>query len=99
MLWAGAKPIEYCHFTWTEHSLKVLSAKRDNTSQTVFEFLTVFLCLTAFQKAVCTHGVLVLGDNLVALQNALDCKSSRSAMNLVGREIAWRSQPHTFLKS
>ena len=50
----------------------------------------MFLCLTAFQKAVCTHGVLVPGDNLAALQNALDCKSSRSAMNLVGREIAWR---------
>ena len=82
--------MEYTHFTWTEHTLQLLSAKRDNTCRTLFEFLTVFLCLGTFHRAVSSHGVVVCGDNLAALQNALDCKSSRSAINAVGREIAWR---------
>ena len=82
--------MEYCHFTWSDHTLRMLSAKRDNTCQTLFEFLTVFLCLMTFDRTVRYFGVVVCGDNLAALQNAIDCKSSRSAINLVGREIAWR---------
>ena len=50
VLWVGPRPVEYCHFTWSEHCLKLLAAKRDNTCQTLFEFLTVFLCLAAFQQ-------------------------------------------------
>ena len=90
VLWIGSKPAEYCHFTWSEHTLTMLAAKRDNTCQTLFGFLTVFLCLECFERAVRSHGVVVCGDNLATLQNSIDCKSSRSSINLVGREIAWR---------
>ena len=60
----------------------------------LFEFLTVFICLMSFQQSVCTSGVVVCGDNLASLQNAIDCKSPRSSINMVGREIAWRKALH-----
>ena len=90
ILWVGFRPVEYSHFVWSEHTLLFLKAVRSNTCQTLFEFLTVFLCLLTFERSVATVGVAVGGDNLSSLQNAIDCKSTRPAINLVGREIAWR---------
>ena len=90
ILWVNSRPVEYTHFVWAEHTMKFLSAVRSNTCQTLFEFLTVFLCLLTFERSVVSCGVAVGGDNLSSLQNAIDCKSTRPAINLIGREIAWR---------
>ena len=90
ILWINSRPAEYTHFTWSSFTLRFLSAERTNRCQTLFEFLTVFLCLLTFERAVVSHGVAVGGDNLSSLQNAIDCKSTVPAINLIAREIAWR---------
>ena len=90
ILWRGATPVEYTHFMWADHTIAFLSARRDNTSQTVFEFLCVYLSLHTFSRSAAGPGVLVGGDNFASLQNALDCGSGKPAMNLIGREIASR---------
>ena len=64
ILWVGARPVEYTHFVWSDHTLALLGAVRDNTCQTLFEFLTVYLCPHTFVRSARGRGVIVLGDNL-----------------------------------
>ena len=70
--------------------MKLLGAKHNNTCQTLFEFLTVYICLLTFPRSVCSCGVIVGGDNLSSVQSTFDRNRTRPAINLVGREIAWR---------
>ena len=87
---AGGAPIEYTHFVWTPHTLATLKAKVAHTSQTVFEFFTVFMVLAAFRRIVRQHGVLLGGDNLTSLQNLLHLRSGVTNLNAICREISWR---------
>ena len=82
--------MEYTHFVWSPHTLATLKAKVAHTSQTIFEFFTVFMALQTFRHIVRKYGVLVGGDNLTSLQNLLGLRSSKTDLNAICREISWR---------
>ena len=48
------------------------------------------MVLLTFRQVVRSHGVLLGGDNLTALQNSLNLRSGKVDMNAICREISWR---------
>ena len=88
VLWLGGNPIEYTHFVWSQHTLDTLKACVAHTSQTVFEFFTIYLVLLTFRRIVTEHGVLLGGDNLTSLQNLLNLRSGKTDLNSICREIS-----------
>ena len=81
---------EYFSTVWTgseaEH-LHVVSG--DPAFQTFWEFATLLLSLIVWGGYFSEEAVLILGDNIGALSNALALKGRGILLN-VAREIAWR---------
>ena len=91
IIWFEGEPKLYTHFVWADHTLRVLKAQvGDHRHQTTFEFFTLFLVAVTFQKVLESTGATILGDNLAALNEALNTKSTKPLMNTISREIAWR---------
>ena len=82
-MWYCANAVQYTHCTWSEHTLSFLRGTREHTSQTLFVFLMVFVCLPTFEFTAQPHGFMVGGDNLTSLQNALRMRSSKPSLNSV----------------
>ena len=95
ILWRAGKPVLYTHFRWSNLSLLITrTTTGDCRGQTAFEFLTLFLVAVAFGNVLETTGALIRGDNLGALNVALNLNSTSPAMNAIAREVAWRRIVH-----
>ena len=95
ILWRNGVAHSYTHFLWNDHSLAILRAERGSCEgQTAFEFFTLFMCTVAFSEVLSESGARIRGDNLGALNVALDLTSTSPAMNTIAREIAWRRIVH-----
>ena len=57
--------------------------------QTFWEALALLISMVTWKKHFATGPVLIIGDNIPALQNTLDLKG-RGALMAISREIAWR---------
>ena len=91
MLWINSQPVGYTHFTWAPLTLEVLRARvGDCRGQTCFEFATLLIVAVAFEDTLTSTGACIMGDNLGALNDALNLKSTVPSMNAVARELAWR---------
>ena len=91
ILWRQGKPVQYTHFRWSSLTLQITkTVSGDCRGQTAFEFLTLFLVAVVFGSVLQTSGALIRGDNLSALNVALNLNSTSTAMNAIAREVAWR---------
>ena len=80
------------HFAipWTKSDAEAIDARiGEPAGQTTFEYLTLFLVLVVFGTEFRGEGLIILGDNIGALENALNLKGKR-ALSRISREIAWR---------
>ena len=59
------------------------------SGQTTWEMLAIFYCLLLWGRAHRGHGLVLLGDNLAALESALNLRG-KGALARIGREMAWR---------
>ena len=67
--------------------LKVRTGIPDH--QTFWEALALLLCMIIWEACFAQAPILIIGDNVPALQTALDLKG-KGALGAVAREIAWR---------
>ncbi|CAK0883768.1 unnamed protein product, partial [Prorocentrum cordatum] len=90
-LFEGATPVEWFAISWDQEVLDVFGAVLGLAKyQSLWEFITLLLALIIW-RCHAEHAVLyVLGDNVAALQDAMQLKGSGD-MLVVAREIAWRA--------
>ena len=89
-LFVGGAPSEYFAATWSPEVCALFRAEIGVPKyQTFWEYLTVFLALCVWGDAYRAEAVTVAGDNVPALEGALNLKG-KSLLNHVTRELAWR---------
>ncbi|CAK0908047.1 unnamed protein product, partial [Prorocentrum cordatum] len=90
-LFEGATPVEWFATSWDQEVLDVFGAVLGLAKyQSLWEFIALLLALIIW-RCHAEHAVLyVLGDNVAALQDAMQLKGSGD-MLVVAREIAWRA--------
>ena len=90
MLLRNSIPCEWFATPWNNQDLKTLSARTaDPRHQTTLELLTLLLALAIWGPAHRLSGLILLGDNIAALQTALHLKG-KPALGTLTRELAWR---------
>jgi hypothetical protein len=81
---------EYFEVGWSaELAGHLCAVVGDPASQTTFEYVVVLLALVLWASEWRTTGLHVLGDNLGALEGALNLRG-RSDLSKVTRELTWR---------
>ena len=89
-LFVGNVPVEFWAATWSDAdaaSLDVVVGQPDG--QTTWELLAIFFSLILWARAHRGHGLILLGDNLAALESALNLRG-RGSLAKLGRELSWR---------
>jgi len=88
------RPVEYFEVAWTAEHTEPLRAKLgEASSQTTFEYLTLYLSLLVWASRFSTEGLAVLGDNVSALACAISFKG-KGPLSKVSRELACRKVRH-----
>ena len=84
------KTIEYWWTIWDERDVQKMKVQTGQARhQTFWEALALLISMIAWRDCFQWGPVLVIGDNVPALQNALDLKG-RGPLMAISREIAWR---------
>ena len=90
LLKSGSQILEYGYGQWaTEDAAYLGIAIGKPASQTVFEYLALFIVLVCYGHAHRSTGLAILGDNLASLNLALSMKGS-AALGTISRELTWR---------
>ena len=83
-------PVEFWTATWSDDDASSLDVVVGQPSgQTVWELLAIFFSLILWGRAHRGHGLILLGDNLAALESALNPRG-RGSLAKLGRELSWR---------
>ena len=81
---------EYWWAVWDDKEVSRLGVQTGQARhQTFWEALALLISMLVWQKCFALGPVLIIGDNVPALQNTLDLKG-RGPLLTVSREIAWR---------
>ena len=89
LLWCDT-PLEVMYLPWTATICRRFQAEVGNPKwQSLWEFLTLLLCLMTWGHHSVTESILILGDNIASLSDALSMKG-KGVMNAVARELSWR---------
>jgi len=89
-LYLKGRPAEYFDIRWDESTARRLRAPiGEPCGQTSWELLAILLALCKWGTRFAQQGVIILGDNIASLEAALSLKG-RSALAMIGRELAWR---------
>ena len=90
VLHMDGKPTEFLMVSWSRGLAAELSVKvGTSSSQTTWEYLTLFLSLAVWGARFSSTGIGILGDNIGALADALSLKG-RGGLAKIGRELSWR---------
>jgi len=90
VLYESDLPTSFFELAWTADMAQAIGGIIGSaSSQTVFEYLALFLVLLAWGPAHRTHGLAIAGDNIGALSSALGL-TGRGGMGRISRELAWR---------
>ena len=82
--------IEYFAVVWVGSEAPHLRVGYDDPShQTFWEYATLFLALMVWGDRFVASKLLILGDNIGALSDALSLKG-RGALEAISRELSWR---------
>lgn len=83
-------PIKWWAVDWQPQVLNRFKAELgDPAHQTTWEMLTQFMCAVLWAPAHGTEALVIKGDNIGALQNALRLKG-RGMLAAIARELSWR---------
>ena len=84
------RPAAYFATVWTMDLLERFNANTgDSRWQSLWEFVTLLLCLNIWGDLAVDSTLTLRGDNIAALQDAVALKG-RGLMNAVARELTWR---------
>ena len=83
-------PKEFFELAWTETTASSIGAVVGQpSSQTLFEYIALYLLLRIWAPSFTHVGVAVLGDNLASLTLSLSFKGKAGLAN-ISRELSWR---------
>ena len=83
-------PKELFELAWTESAASSVGAVVGQpSSQTLFEYLALYLLLRIWAPSFTHVGVSVLGDNLASLTLSLSFKG-KAGLAKISRELSWR---------
>jgi len=83
-------PQEFFELAWTDSAASSIGAVVGQpASQTLFEYLALYLLLRIWAPSFTHVGVAVLGDNLASLTLALNFKG-KAGLAKISRELSWR---------
>ena len=89
-LYVNDLPVEYWTTAWSADLAAELQVEIGQPSgQTTWEMMAIFYCLLLWGRSHRGHGLVLLGDNLAALESALNLRG-KGALAKIGREVAWR---------
>ena len=89
-LYLNDAPVEFWAATWSETDASSLDVVIGQPAgQTTWELLAIFYSLVLWGRAHRGHGLILLGDNLAALESALNLRG-RGSLAKLGRELSWR---------
>ena len=84
------RPVAWTAFVWEEDTLRRFKAQvGDPSFQSLWEILTLLMCVVLWVVPDATESTQVCGDNIGALADALRMKG-KGLMAVVAREFAWR---------
>ena len=90
ILFEGGLPTEFFATVWSDLVASKLNASvGDPSGQTTFELYTVLLALVVWAGRFKHDGMILMGDNLAALDATLTLKG-KGGMVAIVREISWR---------
>ena len=86
----GGHIVEYFAVVWYgEEAVHLSVTPTDSKHQSFWEFATLLLALCVWGDRFTESSVLVLGDNIGALSNALSLRG-KGPLEAVARELSWR---------
>jgi len=90
VLHRGGQPVAWTAVRWETHTLAMFGAATgDCAHQSLFEFLMLLMGMLAFARDDAKTALVVQGDNLGALNDALRLRSSSPKLNAIARELAF----------
>ena len=90
VLFQSEAPREFIVMNWDDAVCKILGAGRgDSQWQTLWEYVAMLVALMVWGDRFTSAAVTLAGDNVAALEGALNLRGKRS-LTMVTRELAWR---------